>query len=122
MPCDKDPSECTIKRGLNFYFIIGTFTAIFSILYSIYITITLFTKKHFFHYIYTVPIFLYFILTHTGAETIEHGFYNAFGFIGIIIILVPILLFCLILTDLGRKKNYKILILIFLVFLVTFGI
>ena len=112
MPCDKDPSECTIKRGLIFYFIIGTFTAISSILYSIYITITLFTKKHFFHYIYTVPIFLYFILTHTGAETIEHGFYNAFGFIGIIIILVPILLFCLILTDLGRKKNYKILILI----------
>ena len=88
-PCYKDPSECTIKKGIIFYFIIGTFTAISAILYSIYISITLFKKKHFFHYIYTVPIFFYFIIRYTGAETRDHGFYNSFSFIGIILIFTP---------------------------------
>ena len=38
MPCDKDPSECTIKRGLKFYFMVGTFTAISAGLYAGFIT------------------------------------------------------------------------------------
>ena len=111
-PCYKDPSECTIKKGIIFYFIIGTFTAISAILYSIYISITLFKKKHFFHYIYTVPIFFYFIIRYTGAETRDHGFYNSFSFIGIILIFTPILLFFLIIIDLMKKKHYIILIFI----------
>ena len=117
-PCEKDPSECTIKRGLKFYFIVGTFTAISSILYSVYISYSLFKRKHFIHYIYTVPIFSFFILKYTGAETVDHGFYNAFGFIGVIIIFVPILLFLFIIIDLLKKKSYKILILITIIIII----
>ena len=54
MPCDRDPSECTIKRGLVFYFTIGTFTGISSLLYAIYISFTLYKRKHFF------PLFIYY--------------------------------------------------------------
>ena len=112
-PCEKDTSECTIKKGLKFYFMVGTFTAISAILYAIYIAITLYTRKHFFHYIYTIPIFTYFIMEYTGADSFDHGFYNAFGFIGIIIIVFPILFFFLIIVNLIRKKKYLILCLIF---------
>ena len=105
MPCDRDPSECTIKRGLVFYFTIGTFTGISSLLYAIYISFTLYKRKHFFHYLYTIPIFLYFILTYTGSDTLDHGFYNSFAFIGINIILVPILLLIMIIVNLIIKKK-----------------
>ena len=111
-PCDKDPTECTIKRGLVFYFIIGTFTAISSFLYAIYISFTIYKRKHFFHYLYTVPIYLYFILTYTGCNTLDHGFYNEFAFIGINIILVPILLLIMIVVSLIMKKKYIILLII----------
>ena len=109
-PCEKDASECTIRRGMVFYFTIGTFTAISAILYGIYITLTIYERKHFFHYIYTIPIFTYLIMTYTGADSEDHGFYNAFGFIGVIVLFVPILLFCLIIINLIRKKKYKLLI------------
>ena len=44
-PCEKDPSECTIKRGMAFYFMVGTFTAISARLYSVYIAFTLFVSN-----------------------------------------------------------------------------
>ena len=111
-PCEKDPSECTIKRGMAFYFTIGAFTGVSAFLYSLYISYSLFKRKHFIHYIYTLPIFIYLILNNTGAESVDHGFYNAFGFIGIIIILVPILLFIFIIFNLFIEKKYKILLLV----------
>ena len=114
-PCDRDPSECTIKRGLVFYFTIGTFTAISSLLYSIYISFTLYKRKHFFHYLYTIPIFLFFILSYTGSDTLDHGFYNSFAFIGINIILVPILLFIMIIVNLIIKKKYILLLIVFVI-------
>ena len=115
MPCDKDPSECTIKRGLKFYFMVGTFTAISAGLYAGFITLTLYTRKHFIHYVYTVPIYCYFILRYNGAETVDHGFYNAFGFIGVLVIFVPIFLFICVIVGLIIKKKYAILTLIFMI-------
>ena len=111
-PCERDTTECTIKKGLTFYFMVGICTAISAILYAIYIAITLFTRKHFFHYIYTIPIFTYFIMEYTGADSFDHGFYNSFGFIGVIIIVFPILLFFLIIIHLIRNKKYLMLSLI----------
>ena len=116
-PCEKDPSECTIKRGLAFYFIIGAFTGLSAILYSIYITFTIYKRKFFFHYLYTLPIFIFFILEYTGAETVDHGFYNAFGFIGIIIIFVPILLFLVVIARLIIDKKYVYLTIVIIVLL-----
>ena len=111
-PCEKDPSECTIKRGMAFYFMVGTFTAISALLYSVYIAFTLYKRKFFFHYLYTLPIFIFFILEYTGAETVDHGFYNSFGFIGIIIIFVPILFFAFVVIKLFKEKKYVYLIII----------
>ena len=87
IPCEKDPSECTIKRGMIFYFTVGIFTAISAILFSVYVSYSLFKRKHLIHYIYTVPIFIFFIITKNGAETVDHGFYNACGFLLVITIL-----------------------------------
>ena len=88
MPCDEDPSECTIKRGLKFYLIVGIFVAISAGLYAGYITLTLYKRKHFIHYAYTLPVYFYFFMRYRGTETVDHGLYNAFGFIGFLIILV----------------------------------
>ena len=105
MSCDKDPSECTIKHGIMFYVKIGILTVISATLYSIYISITLFTRKHFLHYIYTLPVFIYFIMTYHGAETVDHGLYNSIGWITTIIILVPTILFFAIIINLILKKK-----------------
>ena len=119
MPSDKDPSECTIKHGLIFYVKIGIFTAISANLYSIYISITLFTRKRFLHYLYTLPIFIYFIRTYYGAETVDHGLYNSIGWIIGIIILVPFFLFFATIINLILKKRYICLIIIFsIIFLI----
>ena len=111
-PCEKDPSECTIKRGMIFYFMVGTFTAISAILYSVYVSYSLYKRKHLIHYIYTIPIFFLFIITQNGAETVDHGFYNASGFILVIVIFIPSLLFIFIIINLIRNKNYKLLLMI----------
>ena len=117
MSCDKDPSECTIKHGIMFYVKIGILTVISATLYSIYISITLFTRKHFLHYIYTLPVFIYFIMTYHGAETVDHGLYNSIGWITTIIILVPTILFFAIIINLILKKKYICIIIIFSIIL-----
>ena len=117
MPCDKDPTECTIKHGIIFYIKIGIFTVISAFLYSIYISITLFKRKHFFHYLYTLPVFIYFIRTYHGAETIDHGLYNSIGWITTIIILVPIILFFVTVINLIFKRKYICLTFIFSILL-----
>ena len=112
-PCDKDPSECTIKHGMKFYIIIGVFTAISVYLYAIFIIITLNTKKHFVHYLYSIPIFVYLFLKYHGAETVDHGLYNSIGWIGGIIIFTPIFSFIYLIFNLIKKKKYINLIIIF---------
>ena len=112
-PCEKDASECTIKRGMIFYFTIGIFTAISSILYAIYISITLYKKKYWIHYLYTLPIFFYYIHEYTGADSYDHGFYNAFGWIGVIILFVPITLLICYIIELIKSKRFKMIGFIF---------
>ena len=58
---------------------IGIFAAISSILYSIFITLSIYNRKYFINYLYSVPFYIYFFVTDTGTNTIHHGFYNAFG-------------------------------------------
>ena len=106
-PCEKDASECTIKRGMIFYFTIGIFTALSSIFYAIYISITLYKRKYWIHFLYTLPVFSYYICTHTGADSYDHGFYNAFGWIFVIIIFVPITLLTCWIIGLVKRKKYK---------------
>ena len=43
--CEKDPSECTIKRGMIFYFTIGILSAISAVLYAIFITLSIYRRK-----------------------------------------------------------------------------
>ena len=117
MPCEKDPSECTIKRGMIFYVTIGILSAISSILFSIYISITLYKKKHFLHYLYTIPAYIYFITKYKGTETIDHGFYNALGWVIILILIVPIVLFCFFIYNLIKNKKYIFLCAIVIIFL-----
>ena len=116
--CDDDPSECTIKRGMKFYFMIGIFAAISSILYSIFITLSIYNRKYFINYIYSVPFYIYFFVTDTGTNTIHHGFYNAFGWCVISLIFIPVLLFILVMRNLYKKKKFIIMIIILIIILV----
>ena len=117
MPCEKDPSECTIKHGLIFYIKIGIFTVISGVIYSIYIALTLFKFKYFLHYIYTLPVYIYFIFTYHGTETIDHGLYNSIGWIMVLIFLVPLIFFFLVLINLIIKQKFEIIIIIFSIIL-----
>ena len=111
--CDADPSECTIKRGMIFYFMIGTCSAISAVLYSTFITLSIYRRKYLLNYIYSVPIYIYYMVTDTGTNTVHHGFYNAFGWWVISLAFIPIVLFFLIIRNLYKKKKYRIILLIF---------
>ena len=116
--CEKDPSECTIKRGMIFYFTIGILTAISAVLYSIFITLSIYRRKYFIHYIYSAPAYIFYMWTDNGTSTLHHGFYNAFGWCVISLIVFPILLFILIMRHLYQKKNYKLMIMIIIIIVV----
>ena len=113
--CEKDPSECTIKRGMIFYFTIGILSAISAVLYAIFITLSIYHRKYFIHYFYSVPAYIYYMVTDNGTSTLHHGFYNAFGWCVISLIVFPILLFILIMRNLYKKKNYKLMIMIIII-------
>ena len=109
MPCEKDPSECTIKKGLMFYVKVGIFDCLSSLLYSIYVSITIYHQKYFFHYLYTLLGYIYYIAKYRGTETIDHGLYNSIGWFVFLVISVIIFLCVFKLYDLIRFKNYKAL-------------
>ena len=117
MPCDKDPTECTIRNGIVFYIKIGVFDLMSSLTFSIYITITVYYNKYFFQYLYTLPVYIYFIVKYRGTDTADHGFYNGAGWIMFNIILIPLLLFCYRVYHLIKNKRYKTLILIIAIIL-----
>ena len=110
--CDADPSECTIKRGMKFYFMIGTCSAISAVLYSTFITLSIYRRKYLLNYIYSIPIYIYYMATDTGTNTVHHGFYNAFGWWVISLVYIPILLFILIIRNLYKKKKFRTILLI----------
>ena len=105
--CEKDPSECTIKRGMIFYFTIGILSAISAVLYAVFITLSIYKRKYFIHYLYSIPAYIYYMASDNGTSTLHHGFYNAFGWCVISLIVFPILLFILIMNNLYKRKKYK---------------
>ena len=117
--CDADPSECTIKRGMIFYFMIGTCSAISAVLYSTFVTLSIYRRKYFINYIYSVPFYIYYMVTDTGTNTIHHGFYNAFGWWVISLIFIPIVLFILIMRKLYMEKRFDIILLILGIILIV---
>ena len=116
--CEKDPSECTIKRGMIFYFTIGILSAISAVLYAIFITLSIYRRKYFIHYLYSIPAYIYYMVTDNGTSTLHHGFYNAFGWCVISLIVFPILLFILIMNNLYKKKLYKSMTVIIIVIII----
>ena len=54
-------------------------------------------------------------MSYTGSDTLEHGFYNLFDFIGINIILVSILLLIMIIVNLIIKKKFILLLIVFVI-------
>ena len=115
MPCEKDPSECTIKHGLIFYVKIGVLTFLSSFSFSVYSAIVLYYNIYIFHYLYIFPPYIFYIVKYRGADTAEHGFYNSTGWIIFNIILIPLLLFIFRVYHLIKKKRYKNLILIIVI-------
>ena len=118
--CDDDPSECTIKRGMKFYFMIGIFAAISAVLYSIFITLSIYCMKYFINYIYSIPFYIYFFVSDTGTNTIHHGFYNAFGWWVISLVFIPVLLFILVMRNLFKKKKFILMIIIIVILLIIY--
>jgi hypothetical protein len=116
--CEKDPSECTIKRGMIFYFTIGILSAISAVLYAVFITLSIYKRKYFIHYLYSIPAYIYYMASDNGTSTLHHGFYNAFGWCVISLIVFPILLFILIMNNLYKRKKYKSIFVIIVVIII----
>ena len=114
-PCDRDASECTIHRGMKFYIIIGILTTISAVMVSFFISFTIYYKKHFFHYIYMIPIYSYFIIVHAGTDGKDHGLYNSLGFLAFIIISVPLFFFIFYICKLIKLRKFITLLYITLV-------
>ena len=95
--CEKDPSECTIKRGMIFYFTIGILSAISAVLYAIFITLSIYRRKYFIHYLYSIPAYIYYMVTDNGTSTLHHG---------------------LIMNNLYKKKRYKSMTVIIIVIII----
>ena len=106
-PCERDASECTIKRGMKFYIIVGILTLISAILVSFYISFTFYYKKHFFHYIYMLPIYFSLIASNTGTDGKEHGLYNSLGFLLFLIIVGPLFYLLFIILKLIILRRFK---------------
>ena len=107
MKCNADPSECTIKHGMIFYFTIGILAAISSVLYSIFIALSLYRRKYFINYIYSIPIYIYYFITDTGTNTLHHGFYNSFFWVIFCLIISQVLFFILNMINCYKKKKYS---------------
>ena len=118
MPCDRDPTTCTIKNGLTFYIKIGIFTLISSIFFSLYAVITIYYNEYFFHSLYLIPTYVYYIVKYKGADTYDHGFYNGIGWILFNIILIPLFLFCFRVYNLIKNRRYKNIIAIIVILLI----
>ena len=113
MSCEnEDPSECTIKYGIVFYVKLGILDFMSSLLFSIYVTITIYFKKYFLHYLYVLPAYIYYIVKYHGGDTIDHGFYNSIGWIIFSIILVVLLICIFKIFNYIKYKIYKTLMFI----------
>ena len=117
MTCESDATICTLKQGLFFYVKIGILTFLSAICFSIYASITLYYNKYYFHYLYTIPPYLYFIINHTGTDTPEHGLYNSLGWIIFNFLIISITLSILKIYNLIKYKNYKTVFYIIIIIL-----
>ena len=113
--CEGDPTECTIKRGIIFYVTVGVLTVISCLLISTYLAFAIYTCSSFYHLIYLIPIYIFFFTQFTGTDAVDHGTYNSIGFIFFLFVLVPLVIFILKIIKLIREKEYRKLVIIFLI-------
>ena len=107
MTCESDATICTLKQGLFFYVRIGILVLLSAICFSIITSIAFYYNKYYFHFLYTMPPYLYFIKNYTGTNTLDHGLYNSLGWIIFNFLLISIILIILKMYHLIKYKNYK---------------
>ena len=84
------PNICLKQRGREWYIKIAYNTLKSSFFYSNYLNLLFFNCKGFIHLIYSIPIYLYFFIKYQGSDTIDHGYYNSFGFIIFALLYIPL--------------------------------
>ena len=107
MTCETDATICTIKEGLFFYVRIGILTLLSAICFSIYASISFYYNKYYFHFLYTIPPYLYFIIKYTGTNVTDHGLYNGIGWVIFDFLLISIILGILKIYNLIKYKIIK---------------
>ena len=76
IPC-VDLKQCNWGLGLRTFLVEGIIVIISCLIVTLLLFYSFFTKKHFIHFIYVLPMYIFFFICFTGIDNIHHGGYNA---------------------------------------------
>ena len=111
--CGEDATECLIKNGFKFYVWIGIFLLSSAFFFSFFISLIIFNKNYYIHFLYVLPIYIFFFTSHTGTNVDEHGLYNCLFWIIFCCIFIPIILTILFIIKFIRtNQKIKLIIII----------
>ena len=120
-PCS-NIRTCNGGLGLKFFTLAGVLVIISTLYMALIAFMCIYTKKHFFHYCYIIPVFCYLFIAFTGTNNTNHGTYNKLAFILFFIIFFTLFGIISFIVSLIKKKRYVIVgsIIISILLLVIF--
>ncbi len=110
--CGKDITQCMLKKGMKFFIRIGVFVLISSIFFGLFISLVIFHKKYFSHFLYVIPIYFIYFFGYTGTDVDEHGLYNTMGWIFFTFVTIPAILVIIYILSFIKTKKIKHLIIL----------
>ena len=103
-PCS-NIRTCNGGLGLKFFTLAGVLVIISTLYMAIIAFMCIYTKKHFFHYIYIIPIFCYLFIAFTGTNNTNHGTFNKIAFVIFFVIFFSLFGIISFIVSLIKKKD-----------------
>ena len=111
-PCE-NVLEC-YGLGLKFFYLVAVIAFLSCLIITTLLCYSIYTCKHFLHYVYVIPILMFFFNHFNGTDNIDHGKYNFIAyilfFIGLMSLFGTIALF----VFLYKRRHYIIMTVIVL--------
>ena len=113
--CEGTQTYCLVTLSPEFFYLLGLYMIISTLIFCIFITNIIKRKISFLHLIYAIPLYIYIIYIHdTGGDLAKHGTYNKMVFYFLFVIFEILIFIILFLNNLRKKNYYKILLALFL--------
>ena len=121
-PCE-NVLEC-YGLGLKFFYLVAFLAFLSCLIVTLLLFLCFYTGKHYLHFAYVIPIFLFFFNHFNGTDNIDHGKYNFIGFtlffIGLMSLFGTISLFrCLVIRKMF--KTMAIIIICIIIFIILYN-